>query len=185
MFKLQKRVSSPTGFSVLRRRGFTLIELLVVIFIIGLLAAMVVVSVSSARMKARDAKRKADIKEIKTALEMYMDDYRVYPFVIEDNFGHSVEALGSVLNQDRSYLSPMPNDPLSSRKDIAWGDPGSGWTGPDSSPTDYNYVRGGGASCPANTCYGLLLYWDDGKRCKTGQNVHSGWWGTTTPLCEL
>lgn len=53
--------------------GFTLIELLVVIFIIGLLASIVVVSVNAARKKARDARRIADLDTVRTALEMYAD----------------------------------------------------------------------------------------------------------------
>ena len=60
-------------------KGFTLIELLVVISIISLLSSVVFASVNSARMKARDVKRKADLKEISTALELYYDAYGVYP----------------------------------------------------------------------------------------------------------
>jgi len=55
------------------KKGFTLIELLVVIFIIGLLASIVVVSVSTARTKSRDARRIADVDSIRTAIEMYID----------------------------------------------------------------------------------------------------------------
>lgn len=55
------------------KRGFTLIELLVVIAIIGLLAAIVAVSLNSARGKARDAQRRSNITSLANALEMYYD----------------------------------------------------------------------------------------------------------------
>lgn len=60
-------------------RGFTLIELLVVIAIISLLASVILVSLNSARAKARDAKRDADLKQVSTALEFYYDKYGRYP----------------------------------------------------------------------------------------------------------
>lgn len=60
-------------------KGFTLIELLVVIAIIGVLASTVLASVNSARIKARDARRRADLKQISLALELYYDTYGVYP----------------------------------------------------------------------------------------------------------
>ena len=62
-----------------RQRGFTLIELLVVIAIIGLLSTLAVVALNSARLKARDAKRIADVKQIQTALELYFNDSDSYP----------------------------------------------------------------------------------------------------------
>ena len=55
----------------MKKRGFTLIELLVVIAIIGLLSSIVFASLNSARVKARDAKRLAEISEIKKALELF------------------------------------------------------------------------------------------------------------------
>ena len=55
-------------------RGFTLIELLVVIAIIGLLASIVLVSLSTARKKARDSRRVGDLRQVQLALELYADD---------------------------------------------------------------------------------------------------------------
>ena len=59
--------------------GFTLIELLVVIAIIGLLSSVVLASLNGARLKARDARRLADAKQIQTALELYYDSNNQYP----------------------------------------------------------------------------------------------------------
>jgi prepilin-type N-terminal cleavage/methylation domain-containing protein len=61
------------------RRAFTLVELLVVIAIIGLLSTVAVISLSSARSKARDTKRQADIKQIITAMQLYYQDNGGYP----------------------------------------------------------------------------------------------------------
>lgn len=58
--------------------GFTLIELLVVIAIIGLLSTIAVVALNSARSKGRDAKRVADVRQIQTALELYLSDKGIY-----------------------------------------------------------------------------------------------------------
>lgn len=60
-------------------KGFTLVELLVVIAIIGLLSTLAVVSLGSARSRARDARRISDIKQIQTALELYFADQGAYP----------------------------------------------------------------------------------------------------------
>ena len=61
------------------KKGFTLVELLVVIAIIAILSTLSVVALNSARAKARDARRLSDIKQIRTALEMYFDSNMAYP----------------------------------------------------------------------------------------------------------
>jgi len=87
------------------RKAFTLIELLVVIVIIGVLATLAVVAVNGARTKARDSKRISDIKQIQTALELYMADENTYPSLITP--GQPMVGLTS----GKTYMSKVPNNP--------------------------------------------------------------------------
>ncbi|HVS79851.1 MAG TPA: type II secretion system protein [Candidatus Paceibacterota bacterium] len=62
----------------MRSRGFTLIELLVVIAIIGILSAVVLASLNSARAKGADAAVKSDLSSIRAEAEIYYDNNNKY-----------------------------------------------------------------------------------------------------------
>lgn len=61
------------------RRAFTLIELLTVIAIIGVLAAILIPTVSSVRTSANRAKSKAQFAQWAAAIEAFRHEYGYYP----------------------------------------------------------------------------------------------------------
>lgn len=102
------------------KKGFTLLELLVVIAIIGVLSSVVIVSLSNAKAKARDAKRIQDLSQIKTALDLYYNNNGYYPQTgcgwdcNDYRYGYS-SASWNILAADLApYLSILPVDPINS-----------------------------------------------------------------------
>ena len=66
------------------KKGFTLIELLVVIAIIAILAAILFPVFAQAREKARQTSCLSNLKQIGTAIQLYVDDYdETFPFKAE------------------------------------------------------------------------------------------------------
>ena len=86
------------------RPGFTLIELLVVVVIIGILAAVGLGQFHTAQLRSRDTQRKENLSSVTKALEMYYNDYGLYPDDL--SWGSPLEdAEGTI------YIKDLPNDP--------------------------------------------------------------------------
>ena len=102
-----------------KQKGFPLIELLVVIAIIGIMATLVIVNLTSVSKKSRDAKRKTDLAEMKTALESYFDDNVTYPDVGSSAFASCSLTNAVKITNDATnlgvltpdYLQEIPEDP--------------------------------------------------------------------------
>jgi prepilin-type N-terminal cleavage/methylation domain-containing protein len=72
-----------------RFSGFTLIELLVVITIIGVLTSVVLSSISTARVNARDSARLQEARQLMSALELYRNTNGGYP--CSGNFANATQ----------------------------------------------------------------------------------------------
>ena len=99
-----------------RRQAFTLIELVVVISILAILSGVLVPRVTSHLKSARDARRLADLKAVRSAIERYRLERGVYPPANANtlNGGWDVSNDGDfipVLAQE-GYLEEDALDPL-------------------------------------------------------------------------
>lgn len=70
---------------IFHKTGFTLLELLVVIAVIGILAAVVMASMSAAREKGRDATIMATISNMRSQFELYYTQHNTYQLACDND----------------------------------------------------------------------------------------------------
>jgi len=117
--------------------GFTLVELLVVMTIIGILAVVSLANFRTSQMKARDAQRKSDLRQIANALEAYMSDHGGYPPSstngkikacrcgngnVECEWGGDSGEREFCDANNTVYMSKVPGDPTGSPNYCYWSD---------------------------------------------------------------
>jgi prepilin-type N-terminal cleavage/methylation domain-containing protein len=109
-----------------QRKGFTLIELLVVMGIIAALAMIGGAAYISAQKRGRNARRAADIQQIRSALEMARTDLGGYPLAgstcetsrgtsncVDDPGGSDWDSSSDLVNDlTTEYISTIPKDIL-------------------------------------------------------------------------
>lgn len=94
----------PTRATRNPEQGFTLLELMIVMVIISVLAAIAVPSYINAVRHAREATLRADLYEMRRAIDSYTVDKQKAPQSLDD----LVQA---------GYLKTMPVDPFTHRSD--------------------------------------------------------------------
>lgn len=114
--------------NITTNKGFTLIELLVVIAIIGVLSSIVLASLNSARIKARDARRKADLRSLELAIQLYYDSTGTFP---DSETTHLGDWPAGYKTQLAPYISKPPLDPLENSVNRMYGSFRMTWA-PDS-----------------------------------------------------
>jgi type IV pilus assembly protein PilA len=101
-----------------RQKGFTLIELMVVIAVIGILAAIALVSLTGVQRNARDSQRKNDMSTYRTALQRYFTAQESYPTssVATGDVSAPAVTAGSIFAAGpliTSYIPGLLQDPAS------------------------------------------------------------------------
>lgn len=97
-----------------KQAGFSLIELLVVISIFGLLSSVIIVSAKESRLRARDTQRVSNLRQMKTALELYYAEHDIYPTSMSE-YGATNFSIYPTWNDLQTEMAPfmasLPHDP--------------------------------------------------------------------------
>lgn len=102
------------------KNGFTLIELLVVLVIILVISTIITVGYQAAGRGSRDGRRRADLDQVRGALEIYRSDCGSYPSALA--WGSSLTGDGSstTCTTTNVYMNSLPKDPKSPDQTYAY-----------------------------------------------------------------
>jgi len=89
-----------------KQHGFSLVELLISVSIIAILIAIGIASYSTINKQSRDTKRKSDIEQLRSAIEMYRSENGYYP-----NTGAGWVDITSLSALTPTYIPAIPEDP--------------------------------------------------------------------------
>ncbi len=161
------------------KKAFTLIELLIVIAIIGILAAILFVSIGTGPIiNSRDTKRVADLQGLRTALSLYGQDKASYP-------ADAAALSAALVTGTPKYLGALPTDPLAGVAAVATTPANCGLVAPALWAANfgdigvaagdhygYSYIR----DTPSTFTLSACLESDTSKSlasdCDTGQSCH-------------
>lgn len=147
------------------QKGFTLIELLVVIAIIGILASLILGSLSSARNKGKNATVKEDMISIRTDAEIFFSDNDTYgPVNVASEIACDAAGTFFVGDEDAKRSIDHIEGIIKTNMVCAIGDFGDSWAASSD-------LRGGGHWCV-----------DDSGFSNTGRTAQGG--GGSKASCQ-
>ena len=99
------------------KEAFTLVEIIIVISIIALIATIGIGSYSALNKNARNARRKTDLEQVRSALELYKSNNGVYPTTGGGWYGTCTAGWATVTSDyvpnivTDGYIQKLPQDP--------------------------------------------------------------------------
>ena len=114
------------------RTGFTLVEIMIVVAIIAIIASIAIPNLVRAQQMARDAKRIADLKQIRNALELFFSDNGYYPqsdcgWDCNDyRYSYNSTSWNMLAAELAPYIAKLPVDPINSG--VSWDTSSYGYT---------------------------------------------------------
>ena len=126
-----------------KQSGFTIVELLIVVVVIGVLAAITILSLNGVQQRARDSERQNDVTIMHKQLEIYYISKGYYP-VTESMLGGQgfPFAAANFLDSNTGYMIAPGNT--------------------DTANSSYRDFSG-----PAHNVYGYIAYKSNGTKCTT------------------